>query len=283
MNVILPAIILIGLALFIVYSIFKLLYDLIVGYWNFSRGKSAENNPSGLTNDHPVVISFLSKSPYYKALSPEGKEKFSKRLILFLADKKFIGMEGLVVTDEMRVLISAAATQVTFGLDKFMLLLFHTIRIYPGEFFSKLAEADLKGGATPGGMLLLSWRDFLRGNEIPDDKLNLGLHEMAHALLLDMLYGSVHNFQVEGEIGNWERAGEAVMEKLREKNPNFLRSYGGTNEQEFFAVCVENFFESPAELKSHLPDVYLRLCRLLNQDPLNTYGDYQFERAAYFS
>lgn len=277
-SVILPALILLGLAAYILYTLSSLIVQIVRGYWNFSMGYSDANNPSRLRRDHPVVMSLLNKFSYYGYLSPRGKDKFAGRVVRFLADKKMLGMEGLVITDEIRVMISAAATQLTFGLEKHMLLHFHTIQVYPQVFFSKMADAHLKGGATPRGRMMLSWKDFQHGYAAADDKLNLGLHEMAHALLLDMLHGAVSNEHLEAEIGRWERSGDRVLEELRQKNPHFLRGYGAANEHEFFAVCVEHFFESPVEFRNRLPDVYFSLCRLLNQDPLNVHRDYRFDR-----
>ena len=59
---------------------------------------------------------------------------------------------------------------------------------------------------------------------------------------------------------------------------SFLRSYGGRNEQEFFAVCVEHFFEVPENFKQKLPDIFFHLCILLNQDPLQKTKDYVLEK-----
>jgi len=47
-----------------------------------------------------------------------------------------------------------------------------------------------------------------------------------------------------------------------------LGSYAATNYQEFWAVCVENFFERPSSLKIQLPELYAAICKLLNQDLL---------------
>jgi len=47
-----------------------------------------------------------------------------------------------------------------------------------------------------------------------------------------------------------------------------LGSYAATNYQEFWAVCVENFFERPSTFKIQLPELYDAICKLLNQDML---------------
>ena len=61
----------------------------------------------------------------------------------------------------------------------------------------------------------------------------------------------------------------------REKKYEYLRSYAFTNEHEFFAVCVEHFFESPDKFALELPKLFDIMCSLLNQNPLNTVDDYK--------
>ena len=50
---------------------------------------------------------------------------------------------------------------------------------------------------------------------------------------------------------------------------NMLGSYAATNYHEFWAVCIENFFERSQLLKNELPELYLELTMLLKQDPLS--------------
>ena len=125
------------------------------------------------------------KNNYFKNLSPDAQEIFVTRLFRFMEDKKFIGREGLVITDEIKVLISAAAIQLTFGLKDYMISHLHAINVFPRIFFSKFLNTNLKGLNTQSGVLSLSWNDFKEGYAVDDDKINLGLHELAHALYLD--------------------------------------------------------------------------------------------------
>jgi Mlc titration factor MtfA (ptsG expression regulator) len=50
---------------------------------------------------------------------------------------------------------------------------------------------------------------------------------------------------------------------------NMLGSYAASNYHEFWAVCIENFFERSQLLQNELPDLYLELSLLLKQDPLS--------------
>lgn len=46
-----------------------------------------------------------------------------------------------------------------------------------------------------------------------------------------------------------------------------FRNYATTNEMEFFAVALENFFENPDHFRQELPQLYHHMTIPLNQDP----------------
>ena len=223
-----------------------------------------------------LINKYLINFQYFQNLSPAGRSKFIKRIVHFINSKKFIGHHGLEVTGEMRVLVAASAVQLTFGLKKFILSHYHTIRLYPEAFYSKMLDAHLKGGTSEGGTISLSWADFKDGYADPEDKYNLGLHEMAHALKLDLIKGYDFDDRFAAYFDQWNDVALIAFKKMATGSASFLREYGATNMHEFFAVCVEHFFEVPEQLKKELPHIYYHLAFLLNQDPLNIVNDYSF-------
>lgn len=227
--------------------------------------------------EKPEVFSLLNRFSYFNNLSTEGKDRFIERVLRFMHGKTFEGSMGLNVTREMEVLISASAIQLTFGLRDYDLSHYHTIRIFPEPFYFRLLEKYMKGGASQGGIIYFSWKDFLEGYANPLDKYNLGLHEMAHALKLDVEHGFHYDDKFGNYLDKWQEVALPEFERLQRGEHSFLRSYGGTNMHEFFAVCIEHFFEDPAGFCKNLPDLYNHLSYLLNQDPLNTFGDYRLE------
>ena len=214
------------------------------------------------------------KNSYFRNLSPDAQEVFVDRLFKFMEDKNFIGREGLVITDEIKVLISAAAIQLTFGLKDYMISHLYAINVFPRVFFSKYLNTNLKGLNTQSGVLSLSWNDFKEGFAVEDDKINLGLHELAHALYIDLDEEGNYDEHFSAYFEKWEDVAMKDYLELKEKKITFLREYGGTNMHEFFAVCVEHFFEAPKEFKKKLPHLYNYLMLMLNQDPDNVKGDY---------
>jgi MtfA peptidase len=212
---------------------------------------------------------------FFVRLSPEGKVKFINRCITFLTGRTFIGMEGLVVTEEMKVRIAATAVQITFGLRNYRFGHYRLIKIFPGTFYSRILDRYLKGGASTGGVLYFSWKDFEEGFADSSDRYNLGLHEMAHAMRLELLHGSDFDERFANYVDQWELIAKSEFEAMNQRQTSFLRSYASTNMEEFFAVCIEHFFEVPEEFKKQLPDLYNHLCFLLNLDPSAIETDYK--------
>jgi Mlc titration factor MtfA (ptsG expression regulator) len=209
-----------------------------------------------------------SKFVYYQKLDDKNKTRFMRRLLNFIENKDFKGSGGLQLTDEMIVLISASAIQLTFGLDEYMLDHFSKIFVYPKAYYSKVSGQYHKGETNLGGAIALSWNHFTEGYNKPSDKVNLGLHEMAHALRFDKFKSNDYDKFFNQYFDKWQVIASEEYKKTKENASPFFREYGGTNMNEFFAVCVESFFESPAEFKKLHPEIYKHMCILLNQDPL---------------
>lgn len=216
----------------------------------------------------------LKKFEYFNRLSTKGKDRFLMRMVSFMNTKEFIGMEGLVVTEKIKVMISASATQLMFGLDEYRLWHFDKIKIYPKEFYHRMMDARLKGGTSRNGTIMLSWKDFEQGYAVPDDKINLGLHEFAHALKIDGIEGLNADDNFEEYIHKWMRNSEYEFENLKSGKDKYLRKYGAANMHEFFSVSVEHFFEDPLGFSKNLPMLYHQMTILLNQNPLNSKIDY---------
>ena len=118
---------------------------------------------------------------YYRNLDDRHRHIFEQRVARFMGMKEFIARgKGMDVTPEMRVLISAVAIQLTFGLPRVYLTHFHRILIYPDSYYSTISQRYHHGEVNYRGLIILSWKKFLEGWINRDDGTNLGLHEMAH-------------------------------------------------------------------------------------------------------
>lgn len=207
-----------------------------------------------------------SKFLFYNKLDDKHKGHFEHRVATFIDDKRFIGRKGVVITDEIKVLISATACMLTFGFRNFHIGLIDRIFIYPNEFYSTINDEYHKGEFNPKlGALVLSWKDFKEGVGEHSDHNNLGIHEFTHAIHLNCLrkrdvssiiFRSTFNELIR--IISDKEQGEKLIES------HFLRNYAFTNQFEFLAVTIESFIETPKEFKSKFPKIYSKIKQMLN-------------------
>ncbi|MBX9853451.1 MAG: zinc-dependent peptidase [Cytophagaceae bacterium] len=211
----------------------------------------------------------LEKFPYYRKLSLKQKHVFENRVQRFISLKEFIPKQMDEVTREMKVLISASAVQLTFGLPEVQLADFDKILIYPKKYFSRINRRYHTGEVNPRGFIVIAWDAFIEGYNNPTDGQNVGLHEMAHALSLENIKSNYEENIFDKEAyENWKKVTEDEFKKNKRGLKSFLRNYAFHDKEEFFPVCIEYFFERPEEFKEERPELYEALCRLLNQDPL---------------
>jgi Mlc titration factor MtfA (ptsG expression regulator) len=59
---------------------------------------------------------------------------------------------------------------------------------------------------------------------------------------------------------------EVSISSVREQliQSNYFRIYAFTNQFEFLAVILENFFETPLEFEKQFPDLYAKVVLMLN-------------------
>lgn len=247
----------------VAYSIFQLITDYLKSIFDNHNFFHTNSRFEHLKKVYEPFL--LSRFPYYNLLSDKKKFRFLIRLHRFQKVKKFRGGDGLIITEEMKVFTSASAVQLTLGLNYYTLEHFHTIIIYPGIFKAPLQDEWHKGHINLKGFIVLSWEHFKEGYETNADRLNLGLHEMAHALDLSRRIDSLQHYFTY-YYSKWLQVALLEFENISNERASFLRSYAGVNIHEFFAVCVEYFFEDPVGFRSHLPDIYKHMCLLLKQD-----------------
>ncbi|HEV8507001.1 MAG TPA: zinc-dependent peptidase [Chitinophagaceae bacterium] len=226
-------------------------------------------NPSdsaiSIESEYSSIISqYIS---YFNDLPDAGKKIFLERTIHFRSIKHFsyIGMEE---KKEIPILISAAAVQITFGLEKYELPFFKNIYITP-DAYQRTGEKEIfVGHVSPEG-IFISWKYFLQGYSDTTDNVNVAIHEMAHALEHENFINETDmDSRVKADFAKFSSVSGPVFASAIVNHRSYLRDYAFTSMQEFWAVSVEAFFENPAGLKQSLPQLYGTLCDILNQDPL---------------
>lgn len=206
---------------------------------------------------------------FYRQLPPKSKSVFEERIIHFINSKVFIPRQLQEVTSEMKVFVAASAVQLTFGLPSVYLEHFKFILIYPDDYYSTITKRYHRGEVNPRQRaIVLSWKAFVEGY-FQEEGINLGLHEMAHALHLEnAIRNSEFDFLPLDSLIEWDEYAEKKMGELESGDGDFFRKYAATNTHEFFAVAIENFFERPVEFREYDQHMYALLTTILNQDPI---------------
>lgn len=205
--------------------------------------------------------------PYFHKLSASSKKEFVQRVHHFRKSKNFHFIE-MPERDDVSVLVSAAAIQLSFGLPEYLFGFFEDIYIIRGAYTYGDNTTPWAGHVNGKG-IHVAWDHVLKGYASDSDGYNVGLHEMAHALEYEFAYGD-YRYDHERTIrfGVVRRLiAEYVLEQSYHPGAMFSEQ-GLTNYHECWAESVEFFFEKPATFHAHYPQVYEGISGLLKQNPL---------------
>lgn len=213
-----------------------------------------------------------ARVPFFARFDPASRARFLELLKIFVWEKHWIAAGGMEITEEVRVVVAAAAVRLVLHLEIGVYDRLTEIIVYPSHYLHPdKAESVVFGEAHDWGTVVLSWDAVLQGLANPNDGLDTATHEFAH--VLDRVGGSFDGTPELRASGHY-RAWAGVMSQhylaLRDRKPNerrVLRDYGATNEAEFFAVATESFFEKPRQMRERTPELYEEMSRFYGFDP----------------
>ncbi len=205
---------------------------------------------------------------FYNRLTKWQQVEFEDRVLRFIEAHEFVSRENVVLTNRMKLLISGTAVMITFGFHSYLLSMFTTIIVFPEHYFSTINKQYHKGEANPMvKAVVFSWQDFEEGIKITNDNLNLGIHELTHALYFSFIKeqsSSARHFRTcYKDLLDFLKDPKEQQKVIKAK---YLRDYAFENQHEFLAVMVEHFFETPDVFKEKLPQIYYRLRKVFNID-----------------
>nr|WP_207160722.1 M90 family metallopeptidase [Rhodoferax fermentans] len=224
--------------------------------------------------------------PMLRRLPVDLQLQLKKRIQVFIAEKAFIGCDGLQVTEEMRVVIAAQACLLVLNRSMAHLAHVRQILVYPGAFVVQRTVTDgigvqqdqrqaLSGESWEQGQVVLSWQDTLEGAAVVDDGRNVVLHEFAHQL--DQENGAAqgapppaagdtqHNPQRWKQV--FSQAYAQLQSQVQRGEQGLFNHYGVQSPAEFFAVATETFFEQATEMAEQYPALYDELKGYYKVDP----------------
>jgi Mlc titration factor MtfA (ptsG expression regulator) len=210
-------------------------------------------------------------APFYRRLDPAARGRFEDKLKIFAATKAFIPAGGMEIDERVVVLVSACAARLAMNLPGEHFARLTEIVVYPSHY--KHPGGDdvvIFGEAHHIGTMVLSYDAVTQGLANEADGHNTAMHELAH--VLDAADGSFDGTPVLrfAAYAPWARVMSKAFLELRDggaRRRNVLRSYGATNEAEFFAVATEAFFEKPLQLRKKQPQLYELLREYYRSDP----------------
>lgn len=223
--------------------------------------------------------------PLVRALPADLQLQLKQHIQVFLAEKAFIGCDGLELSDEMRVTIAAHACLLILNRPGDYYPNLRQILVYPGSFLVERAHTDgigvahharqvLTGESWSEGQVILSWLDTLDGAADPCDGQNVAIHEFAHQL--DQETGAANGAPVLARRAHYKRWSKVLGAEFRLLQrraalgvDTLFSDYGATDPAEFFAVISEVFFEQPRRMADEHPALYQELVLFYRLDPLS--------------
>ena len=203
---------------------------------------------------------------YFNKVDEATQQKWLFRAYLFFRSKKFHYV-GVDRKEEMPILISATAAQLTLGLENFSLNFFRDIYVLQHDYHYGHYSLPFMGHVDSSG-IYLSWHNFLEGIRSAHDSSNVGLHEMAHALAyVNFITKTDEDRHFKKEFHNFSKVARPIFQDMQRGRKTILGEYAATNYHEFWAVSVEVFFENSVRLRHDLPELYDAMAKLLRQDP----------------
>ena len=254
----------------LVFVAMGLLVVVIVLYpkWVAKRRRRVAQRP--LPSIWQVILE--QRVALYGHLQPYQRQRLQEQMQVLLAEKQFLGCNGLQVTDEMRVTVAAIAALLLLHDQGNYFPKLKTILLYPiaywvtetvstDRYIHQERRVSRLGESWQRDQLVLAWDQVNYDSHHWHDGRNVVLHEFAHQL--DQAEGSangVPRLPAEIDPANWSRVMTAayrdLVEAVRKNRRARLNQYGATNPAEFFSVATETFFEQPQKLQRHYPELF---------------------------
>lgn len=226
----------------------------------------------------------LNNVALYRHLPNPLQEQLRTDIRIFLSEKRFEGLGGLEMTDEIRVTIAGQACLLLLNRQTRDFPGLVSILVYPDAYVVEetrpigggvYAEGpSVRLGESWGhGSVVLAWDNVKQGGLNSNDGNNVVIHEFAHQL--DQEDGVADGAPILGKkssYGVWAKVMSEEFEQLRSASEHHRKyvfdDYGATSPAEFFAVATETFFEKPVQLKRKSPYLYAELREFYNVDPV---------------
>ncbi|MGI0485533.1 zinc-dependent peptidase [Pantanalinema rosaneae CENA516] len=221
--------------------------------------------------------------PFYDRLTPNEQRRLQGHIQIFLAEKQFIGCQGLQITEEIRLIIAGVACLLLLNEQGDYFPRLRSILVYPDAYLANQVnitdhyiveeqQVARLGESWSRDLLILSWRQVQQDIANWQQGQNVILHEFAHQL--DQADGNadgVPTLSDRVDYQQWASIMTSEYQRLCQEVKRGLRTvidrYGTTNPAEFFAVVTETFFCQPRLLQRQHPQLYQLFQRYYQLSP----------------
>ena len=259
--------------------IIGILAVILFKYYKNKQYNSAVN--ADLPTEYKKLLN--KRLPVYQYLPEALKQQLHQQILRFLYTKHFIGCNGLIITDEIQVVIAAEACLLILNRPNSGYAGLKWIYVYPSVFVAKQAQKNeyglvsqqkrhLLGESWQNGKVILAWDSVESGMSNFHDGNNVVLHEFAHQL--DQESGQANGapllytkdaYRIWSQVFSQEF--NTLQQQLSTGHQSIIDSYGATNPAEFFAVVTELFFEQPLKLQKKHAQLFQLLKDYYQLDP----------------
>ncbi|MBL0712033.1 MAG: zinc-dependent peptidase [Colwellia sp.] len=254
-------------------------YSVAKPYWREYQRNKIRNQP--FKKEWCQILQ--QRMPYFRKMPADLQSQLKQHIQVFLAEKSFIGCNGIEITDDIRITVSAQACLLLLNRKTDYYPKLQTILVYPRAFIKeqqsmtsagvlKVQKMALAGESWDFGKVVLSWQDTVDGAKIPDDGHNVVIHEFAHQL--DQENGKANGAPIldKGQSYQcWSDVFSKQFQHLKKQaqtgEPSLFDYYGATEPAEFFAVVSEVFFEQAQQFFHKYPMLYQQLTKYYQVDP----------------
>jgi Mlc titration factor MtfA (ptsG expression regulator) len=221
---------------------------------------------------------------HYLRVSPAEQAAMRDVTRILVAEKKWVGCNGMQITEEVKVTIAAQASIPILAADHDYYARVQSVLVYPTEFRTpnpeddyeddELSDTVLDGQAWYRGPVIVSWKEAVEEGRDPECGQNVVIHEFVHQIdYLDYDANGAPPIKDRDLARRWQATmsvayKEHTAELDRGERETFFSEHAGDSETEFFADAAEAFFCSPAGLKEECPDVYAVFAEYFRLDPV---------------
>lgn len=215
---------------------------------------------------------------HWNLLDDAELERMRMLVTRFFHGRRWEAAQGMDLTDDVKVLISAQASMLLLGLDLDEYLDVSSVIVHKSTMRVKknrptgggvwsAGTQHISGQAHHRGPVMLSWSAARHGARVPERGMNVVYHEFAHRLdMMDGVTDGTPPLGDEAAQARWQAVFSEAFARVHD-GESILRNYAGTNPGEFFAVATEVFFNRPFDVYTHEPDLYDELRSFYGQDP----------------